>query len=133
MNRRSRVVLLAAAAAGTALAVPAGAAPLPEGTVNVVAGPQAAVTDYVTQQLVSTAGTVVTFANIDTTTHDVTSRATRTVVIKGRKKQVPLFASPITSNGELTKIVGTDKLKPGTYDFFCSLHPAMTGTLTVQG
>ena len=23
--------------------------------------------------------------------------------------------------------------QPGTYDFFCSIHPSMTGSITVQG
>lgn len=129
---RLRTVLLALAVGGTALALPASAQPLPDGAVNVVAGPQGSATNYLTTELVATAGTAVSFANLDTTTHDVTSRATRTVIVKKKKKVVPLFATPITPSGGVKEVLGTDGLKAGTYDFYCSLHPGMTGTLTVQ-
>lgn len=127
-----RTLLLVAAAGAAALAAPATAQPLPEGVVNVVAGPQGSATNYVTTQVVATAGTTVGFANLDTTTHDVTSRATKTVVIKKKKRVVPLFHAPITPSGGVTAIPGTEGLKPGSYDFYCTLHPGMTGTLTVQ-
>jgi plastocyanin len=129
---RPRTLLLAATAGAAVLALPASAQPLPDGAVNVVAGPQGSATNYVTTQVVATAGTLVGFANLDTTTHDVTSRATRTIVVKKKKRVVPLFHAPITASGGVTAIPGTDGLKPGTYDFYCSLHPGMTGTLTVQ-
>ena len=129
---RPRTLLLAAAAAATALALPASAQPLPDRVVNVVAGPQGSATNYLTTRVVSTAGTTVTFANHDTTTHDVTSRATKTIVVKKKKRVVPLFAAPITAGGGVSPIPASAGLKPGTYDFYCSLHPGMTGTLTVQ-
>jgi plastocyanin len=129
---RPRTLLLVAAAAAAAVALPASAQPLPDGLVNVVAGPQASATNYLTTQVVSTAGSTVSFANLDTTTHDVTSRATRTVVVKKKKKVVPLFSAPITAGGGVSAIPGTSGLKAGTYDFYCSLHPGMTGTLVVQ-
>jgi plastocyanin len=129
---RLRTLLLALAAGGAAVALPASAEPLPDGVVNVVAGPQASATNYITTQVLSTAGSTVSFANLDTTTHDVTSRATRTVVVKKKKRVVPLFSAPITAGGAVSAIPATAGLKPGTYDFYCSLHPGMTGTLTVQ-
>ena len=129
---RPRTLLVAAAAGAAALALPASAQPLPTGLANVVAGPQGSATNYLTAQVVSTAGTTVSLANLDTTTHDVTSRATRVVVVKKKKRNVPLFHSPITPSGGVSAILGTEGLKPGTYDFFCSLHPGMTGKLTVQ-
>jgi plastocyanin len=129
---RPRPLLLAGLLAGTAaMAVPAVAQPLPDGAVEVLAGPQAPATGYLTQQVLSTAGSAVTFTNLDTTTHDVTSRATKTVIVKGKKRQRPLFAGGVNGGGTVT-IAATKTLKPGTYDFFCSLHPGMTGVLTVQ-
>lgn len=129
---RPRTLLLVVAAGAAALAAPAAAQPLPEGVVNVVAGPQASATNYVTTQVLSSSGTTVSFLNLDTTTHDVTSRATKTVVVKKKKRVVPLFHAPITASGGVSAIPGTEGLAPGSYDFYCSLHPGMTGTLTVQ-
>lgn len=129
---RFRTLLLAAVGAAAAVAVPASAEPLPDGAAHVVAGPQGSATNYVTPSVLATAGSTVSFANLDTTTHDVTSRATRTIVVKKKKRVVPLFAAPITAGGGVSKIAGTGGLKAGRYDFYCSLHPGMTGTLTVQ-
>lgn len=126
------VALTGVAATSLVLASTAGAQPLPTGAVNVVSGPQGSATGYLTPQVVSTAGTVVQFVNGDTTTHDVTSRATKTVVVKKRKRQVPIFSAPITASGGMSAIPATAELKAGTYDFYCSLHPGMKGVLTVQ-
>ena len=130
--RRPRLLAAAALAAGAALAVPASAEPLPAGVVNVVAPPQGSAVGYATPSVLSTAGTSLSFLNLDTTTHDVTSRKTRTIVVKRKKRTVPLFSAPITPGGAVSVIPGTDKLPAGTYDFYCSLHPGMTGSLTVQ-
>lgn len=129
---RPRTLVLVAAAGAAALALPASAQPLPDGAVNIVSGPQGSATNYLTTRVVSTTGTTVSFLNLDTTTHDVTSRATKTIVVKKKKKAVPLFHAPITAAGAATPVTGTEALKPGAYDFFCTLHPGMTGTLTVQ-
>lgn len=129
---RPRLLLVAVGAVVAALAAPSAAAPLPEGATQVLAGPQGSATNYLTPQVVTTAGSVVSFTNLDQTTHDVTSRDTRVVVVKKKKKKVPLFSAPITSGGQMTEIPGTAALKPGSYDFYCSLHPGMTGTLVVQ-
>jgi plastocyanin len=129
---RPRLLLVAAATAVAALAAPSSAAPLPEGASQVLSGPQGSATNYLTPQVLTTAGSVVSLTNLDQTTHDVTSRDTRTVVVKKKKKKVPLFSSPIVAGGQTAAIPGTEDLKPGDYDFYCSLHPGMTGTLTVQ-
>ena len=125
-----RLLVAGLSIATAALAVPAGAQPLPTGAVQVLAGPQAPATGYLTQQVFSTAGSVVTFTNLDQTSHDVTSRATKTVIVKGKKRQRPLFTGG--ANGGGSAALSTASLKPGTYAFYCSLHPGMTGTLTVQ-
>jgi len=64
-------------------------------------------------------GEKLTFLNPDVAAHDVTS------VEEG------LFASETVSTGTETPVTGADKLPTGTYDFICSVHPYMTGTLTV--
>jgi plastocyanin len=47
----------------------------------------------------------------------------------------PLFASPIvtgTAGGTIRSVAGVQFLRPGTYQFHCSVHPTtMKGTLTV--
>src|SRR4051812_3771885 len=69
-------------------------------------------------------GDKVTFTNNDTVGHDVTSRA------KGSDDKA-LFASETTSTGQSKPVNGTQYLTTGDYDFFCSIHPNMTGTLHV--
>ena len=131
MTRRRPLLLVGLLAGATATAVPAVAQPLPDGAVQVLAGPQAPATGYLTQQVLSTAGSALTFTNLDTTSHDVTSRATKTVVVKGKKRQRPLFTGGVNGGGSIT-LASTKNLRPGTYAFFCSLHPGMTGNLAVQ-
>ena len=131
MTRPRPVLLVGLLAGAAAMAVPAVAQPLPDGAVQVVAGPQAPATGFATQKVFSTVGSALTLTNLDTTTHDVTSRATKTVIVKGKKRQRPLFSGGVNGGGTVT-IAATKSLKPGTYDFLCSLHPGMTGVLTVQ-
>jgi plastocyanin len=72
-------------------------------------------------------GTTATFDNQDTsaTTHDVTAFDT------GGKKNEPLFRSA-TIGPSQTPVDGTNSLGPGTYRFFCTVHPTqMTGQLVV--
>ncbi|HTN24228.1 MAG TPA: plastocyanin/azurin family copper-binding protein [Solirubrobacteraceae bacterium] len=46
----------------------------------------------------------------------------------------PLFSSATIGGGDTAPVVGTDKLEPGAYAFFCTVHPTlMNGTLTVAG
>jgi plastocyanin len=69
-------------------------------------------------------GERVTFTNVDTTTHDVTSKASGP---DGK----PLFASAKIGPGQSAPVAGTDYLTTGSYDYICSIHPFMTGTITV--
>jgi plastocyanin len=73
-------------------------------------------------------GTVATFDNQDTsvTQHDVTA-------VKRGKGGAPLFRSATIGAGQ-TPVNGTNSLAPGTYHFFCSVHPTeMSGDLVVIG
>ena len=69
-------------------------------------------------------GDKVTFTNNDTVVHDVTARG------KGADGKA-LFASETTSTGQSNPVKGVEYLTTGDYDFICSIHPNMTGTLHV--
>jgi plastocyanin len=72
-------------------------------------------------------GATATFDNEDlsATTHDVTA------FDSGGAKNLPLFRSATISAGQ-TPVDGTNALGPGTYRFFCTVHPTeMTGQLVV--
>lgn len=72
-------------------------------------------------------GATATFQNQDpgTSPHDVTAFDT------GGAKNQPLFRSAVINLGQ-TPVNGTDSLAPGTYRFFCAVHPAqMSGQLAV--
>jgi len=62
------------------------------------------------------AGTTVTWTNQDTTVHNVTSNT-------------GLFESGQMSRGSNFSHTFSDK---GTFAYHCSIHPEMTGTVTVQ-
>jgi plastocyanin len=72
-------------------------------------------------------GAVATFENQDpgVQAHDVTAIDT------GGRKNLPLFRSAEINIGQ-TPVNGTDALGPGTYRFFCTVHPTqMSGELVV--
>jgi plastocyanin len=72
-------------------------------------------------------GERLTFRNGDLSDHhDVTSKA------KGRDGG-PLFNTPVLAPGESHLVDGSQFLTAGTYSFFCSIHPFMTGSLRVTG
>src|ERR687898_232256 len=64
--------------------------------------------------------------NEDSTPHTVTNGKDATDPNMGK-----LFDTSTINAGESSECVTTD-LKPGEYPYFCSVHPYMTGTLTVQ-
>ena len=70
-----------------------------------------------------TAGSRLTFVNPDIAPHNVISDAVT--------KNGPLFRSDTITAGETAEVNGVEKLKPGTYTFFCSLHARMRGALMV--
>ncbi|MDQ3941080.1 MAG: plastocyanin/azurin family copper-binding protein [Actinomycetota bacterium] len=123
---RSAVVLLLAGvvAAGASMA---SAAPIDAGVVNgtIVAGPGAFISPgtYATPYVIVLEGQQATFYNADVAPHDVVS------VEKKRKR--PLFRSKLIGLGQSAPVVGSEKLAPGTYAFFCSKHHWMTAQLVV--
>lgn len=93
-------------------------------TGNVISGPLGQTTGFLTTNVTLAAGTKLTFTNLDVVAHNVASKE---VTEDGRR----LFAAPNIPTGTTT-VEDSDKLKPGKYDFLCTVHPSMTGTLEVQ-
>ena len=71
-------------------------------------------------------GDTIAVDNEDSTPHTVTNGKAATDPNMGK-----LFDTSIINAGDSGEIVTTD-LQPGEYPYFCSVHPYMTGTLTVQ-
>lgn len=106
-----------ALAALLALAAPAAA------DESIYAGPPST---YFTPDVAIDAGEKVTFTNLDVIGHDVLATSTGP---DGK----PWFRSEIIGAGGSSDVVGADRLSAGAYGFVCSIHPSMTGTLTVSG
>jgi plastocyanin len=89
----------------------------------------AAITRYVTPAVTIAPGEPLTFANQDPLLpHNVTARDS------APDDSTPLFASATIAGGKETPVDGADALDPGSYAFYCTIHPAqMNGTLTVSG
>ena len=112
-------------AAGGGGASPAGGGGGP--TINILQG--AAVQgspDYDPDPLTASAGAEVTVVNQDTVPHTATS---------GTGPQDPqsgqLFDTSIINPSE-SATISLAQAKPGQYDFYCMIHPYMTGKITVQ-
>ena len=71
---------------------------------------------FVPARLTVKAGTTVTWRNEDDIPHTVTSAAR-------------LFKSKALDTDDSFSFTFTD---PGTYEYFCSLHPRMTATIVVE-
>jgi plastocyanin len=70
-------------------------------------------------------GEALFFRNIDLQRHDLVS--------KDQAGGKPIFGTPLLGTGEEALVQGAQQLKGGNYAFFCTIHPFMTGTLTVTG
>ncbi len=92
--------------------------PTPPVTVAKVAGPQIRIENFQFNPTTVTVpvGTTVTWKNDDGTLHTVTSTT-------------KVFTSAGLDGGEVFSYTFTS---PGTYTYFCKLHPHMTGTIVVK-
>ena len=81
---------------------------------------------YFTPEVTIDAGGTVDFTNLDVIGHDV-------MATDPGPDGKPWFRSEIVSAGGSSPVAGVEKLGGGTYGFVCSIHPSMTGTLTVNG
>jgi plastocyanin len=97
---------------------------------QILAGPggYVSVGTYYTPIVVSTRGMQVTFDNYDIQPHNVVSTKR---IGRGRAAR-PLFESRLLDFGESASVAGVTKLRPGTYEFYCTLHRWMRGSLVVQ-
>lgn len=92
---------------------------------RVVAGPGAASVTYLTPvALVQADAPSLSFLNLDLAQHDVDHRPA-----PGQPK---LFDSPLIGTGQSTQVVFSGPLTPGQYEYYCSIHPNMSGTLIAQ-
>jgi plastocyanin len=97
------------------------AAPGAAAAETIYAGPPS---QFYTSSVTIDQGGKVTFTNLDSIEHDVTAST------KGPDGK-PLFNSPLGGPGSSADVSGTEYLTTGTYEFGCSLHPSMHGTLSV--
>jgi len=74
---------------------------------------------YATPVVVMSQGSTLTYTNLDPVQHDVVS-------------DTGLFRSDFAPLGKSVPVPGAEKLPPGQYGFYCSLHTGMKGTLIVQ-
>lgn len=70
-------------------------------------------------------GDTLTYVNADIAPHDV-------MADENGPDGLPLFYSDVVGTGGQSDVRGVSSLPPGAYGFFCSVHPSMTGTLTVS-
>ena len=90
-----------------------------------MAGPGAASTSYATPVVATQQGGKLSFLNLDTVQHDVNAT-------KNGRDGRPLFHSKLTGLGETSPVEGVNHVPPGTYEFFCSVHPGMRGQLIIR-
>ena len=107
----------AAVAALTAIVAVLVAAPATQADERVIAAPLSS--GYVNPDIPIDQGEKLTFLNPDVAPHDVTSA------------EPGLFASETVGAGSEVPVTGAESLPAGTYDYICSVHTYMTGTLTV--
>lgn len=91
---------------------------------SVISGPLGQTTGFLTTSVTLTRGSNLTFTNLDIVSHNVASKDLQD---DGRR----LFQSPNIATGTTT-VDGAEKLKAGKYEFLCTVHPSMVGTLEVQ-
>ena len=80
---------------------------------------------YVPQNVSVAQGDTLTYVNADVAPHDV-------MAVDTGPDNLPIFYSDVTSTGGQSDVRFVSSLAPGSYDFYCSVHPTMTGTLTVS-
>jgi plastocyanin len=97
------------------------AVPLALGDQQITAEPR---DRFGTQTVTIAQGESVTFANNDIDTHNVTATANGS---DGK----PLFASADIAVRQTARVDGTQYLATGSYQFDCTIHPYMKGTLVV--
>ena len=101
-----------------AVAVPSQAGPLDARIVAVAF-------EYQPAEITLRQGEPLEFTNLDVAPHDVTA-------LDAGPDGLPVFASETVGTGVTVLVEGLDDLAPGVYDFTCTLHPSMLGTLYLE-
>ena len=81
-------------------------------------------TSYASSSYTIDQGERLTFRNVDVSDHDVVANN------RGPDGKA-LFSTPLIGTGESAFVENSQYLTTGHYDFFCSIHANMTGTLHV--
>jgi plastocyanin len=114
----------------------------PASAAAAAAGPGGFAAGFVTPVVVTAPGEGITFANFDVAPHNfVASDAflPKKLTKKAKwcsgydKGRCPMFWSQTINAGQTTEVEGVDFLESGAqYEFICTLHPNMKGTLVVR-
>ncbi|MDQ4024984.1 MAG: plastocyanin/azurin family copper-binding protein [Actinomycetota bacterium] len=139
MNPQAMKALRISVAAGAALVL-AGSAPAHAAIA--AAGPGGFVAGFATPVVAAAQGEAITFANADVAPHNFIADGVYLSKKDAKKarwctsftaKTCPLFWSPTITAGESADVEGIEYLESGKqYPFFCSVHPAMKGTLVIR-
>lgn len=77
---------------------------------------------YTPDEVTVARGEPLEFTNLDVMRHDV-------VALRKGPDGKPVFATQLIGTGVTVVLKGLDKLAPGVYDYTCTLHPEMSGTV----
>lgn len=134
LRRHASVI---AAAAALTLVVPA-----PAHAAVAAAAPGGFLAGFATPVVAATQGEAITFVNADVAPHNFVADGVYLSKKDAKKarwctaytaKNCPLFWSATVAAGETADVEGVERLESGKqYPFFCSVHPAMKGTLVIQ-
>lgn len=80
---------------------------------------------YVPDEITVVRGERLEFTNVDVAPHDVTA-------LRNGPDGRPAFATKTIGAGQTVVIERLEKIPPGVYDFTCTLHPRMLGTLFLE-
>jgi len=118
-----------AATQGASTAEPAAEEPKPTGdaTLTILEGSATQGNpDYDPKELTVTQGQTILVDNVDAMPHTVTNGEGASDENAGK-----LFDTSIINGGE-SAVMETADIEPGTYNYYCTVHPYMTGTLIVE-
>ena len=80
---------------------------------------------YVPTEVTLAEGELLEFTNLDVARHDV-------VALNVDAHGEPLFSTELIGAGQSVPVEKVEKLPAGVYEFTCTLHPQMLGTLFVE-